>query len=66
MHDAAYLGGHRRTVLALAAAIHGGGVRIWSGLVRAAAIGSGFSMRQLWLQSLPPDEVPPAARACRT
>jgi disulfide bond formation protein DsbB len=46
-------------VLALAAALHGRGIRTWSVLVGAAAlIGSGFSMRQLWLQSLPPDQVP--------
>ncbi|MDZ7826222.1 MAG: disulfide bond formation protein B [Gammaproteobacteria bacterium] len=46
-------------VLALAAAVHGRGIRIWSGLIGAAAlIGSGFSLRQLWLQSLPPDQVP--------
>ena len=46
-------------LLALGAAIHGRGVRIWSGVVAAAAlIGSGFSIRQLWLQSLPPDQVP--------
>lgn len=46
-------------VLSLAAALHGRGIRIWSVLVGAAAlIGSGFSLRQLWLQSLPPDQVP--------
>lgn len=46
-------------ILSLGAALHGKGVRFWSGLVAsAAAIGSGFSLRQLWLQSLPPDEVP--------
>ena len=44
---------------ALAAAIHGGGYRIWAGLVATSAlIGSGFSLRQLWLQSLPADQVP--------
>ncbi|HSG89105.1 MAG TPA: disulfide bond formation protein B [Pseudomonadales bacterium] len=46
-------------LLALGAAIHGAGARIWSLAVAAAAlIGSGFSLRQLWLQSLPPDQVP--------
>lgn len=46
-------------VLALAAAIHGRGARVWSIVVACAAlIGSGFSLRQLWLQSLPPDQVP--------
>lgn len=46
-------------LLALAAAIQGGGYRIWAGLVTVAAlVGSGFSLRQLWLQSLPADQVP--------
>lgn len=46
-------------VLALMAALHGRGLRVWSGVVAGAAvIGSGFSLRQLWLQSLPPDQVP--------
>ena len=58
MHDAAHLVGIAG-VLSLGAALHGKGVRFWSGLrASAAAIGSGFSLRQLWLQSLPPDEVP--------
>ncbi len=46
-------------LFALAAAIHGAGFRAWAGLVVASAvIGSGFSLRQLWLQSLPADQVP--------
>ena len=46
-------------LLALAAALHGRAVRAWSaGVAAAAVVGSGFSLRQLWLQSLPPDEVP--------
>ncbi|MEE4299068.1 MAG: disulfide bond formation protein B [Pseudomonadales bacterium] len=46
-------------LLALGAALHGRAVRIWAGTVAAAAlVGSGFSIRQLWLQSLPPDQVP--------
>ncbi|MEE4361889.1 MAG: disulfide bond formation protein B [Pseudomonadales bacterium] len=46
-------------VLALGAALHGRAVRIWAPMVAGAAlIGSGFSIRQLWLQSLPPDQVP--------
>ncbi len=46
-------------LLALAAAIQGSGYRIWAGLVTVAAlVGSGFSIRQLWLQSLPEDQVP--------
>ena len=46
-------------LISLGAALHGRGVRIWSGAVAGAAlIGSGFSFRQLWLQSLPPDQVP--------
>lgn len=45
--------------LALAAALHGRGIRAWSVLTGGAAvIGSGFSLRQLWLQSLPADQVP--------
>ena len=46
-------------VLALLAAVHGRATRVWSGVVgTAAVIGSGFSVRQLWLQNLPPSEVP--------
>lgn len=46
-------------IAALFAALHGRGARAWSIVVAIAAlIGSGFSLRQLWLQSLPPDQVP--------
>ena len=46
-------------VLALGAALHGQGLGRWALATGAAAIiGSGFSPRQLWLQSLPADEVP--------
>jgi disulfide bond formation protein DsbB len=46
-------------VIALGGAIHGRAPRAWAGAVGGAAlIGSGFSLRQLWLQSLPPDQVP--------
>lgn len=46
-------------LLALGAALHGRAVRVWAGTVAAAAlVGSGFSIRQLWLQNLPPDQVP--------
>ncbi|MCZ6830643.1 MAG: disulfide bond formation protein B [Gammaproteobacteria bacterium] len=48
--------------LALLAVVHdpgGGGHRVYSGLVGAAALGgSFFSGKQLWLQSLPEDQVP--------
>ena len=49
-------------VIALIAAIHNpgnSGIRLWGLLTAvAAAAGSGFSIRQLWLQSLPEDQVP--------
>jgi disulfide bond formation protein DsbB len=46
-------------VLALGAALHGRGLTRWALATGAAAIiGSGFSLRQLWLQNLPADEVP--------
>ncbi len=46
-------------LIALAAAVHGRGLRYWSlGIGASALIGSGFSIRQLWLQSLPEDQVP--------
>lgn len=49
-------------VLALLAFLHNpgkSGRRIYAGLgVLAAIIGGGFSSRQLWLQSLPEDQVP--------
>jgi len=49
-------------VLALLAGLHdtrGWGFRLWSALVALAALaGLGVSGRQLWLQSLPPDQVP--------
>ena len=46
-------------LIALAAALHGRQARRWAlATGGAAVIGSGFSLRQLWLQSLPADEVP--------
>lgn len=46
-------------LIALAAAVHGRGLRFWSlGIGVSAIIGSGFSIRQLWLQGLPEDQVP--------
>ncbi|KJS04956.1 MAG: disulfide bond formation protein DsbB [Gammaproteobacteria bacterium BRH_c0] len=49
-------------VIALIAFLHNPhttGIRVYGGLVAlAAAGGSGFSIRQLWLQSLPEDQVP--------
>lgn len=46
-------------IVALTAAVWGGGYRIAAaGVILAAVIGSGFSLRQLWLQSLPADRVP--------
>jgi disulfide bond formation protein DsbB len=49
-------------LIALLAALHnprGVGFRIWSVLVLIAAVcGAGVSGRQLWLQSLPADQVP--------
>ncbi|MCK9563941.1 MAG: disulfide bond formation protein B [Bacteroidales bacterium] len=49
-------------VIALLAALHNpgtAGIRAWGLLTAlAAAAGSGFSIRQLWLQSLPEDQVP--------
>ncbi|OWY40681.1 disulfide bond formation protein B [Xenophilus sp. AP218F] len=48
--------------LALLAALHNPGktgYRLWAGLVTLAAMsGGGVSLRQLWLQSLPADQVP--------
>jgi len=48
--------------IALLAAFHGParlGIQVYGGLVVGAALGGGFlSSRQLWLQSLPADEVP--------
>lgn len=47
-------------LIALGAALHGRGLRYWSlGIAASALVGAGFSLRQLWLQSLPKDEVPP-------
>jgi disulfide bond formation protein DsbB len=48
---------------ALAGAIHGprtaSGVRVYSGIaILFAAVGSGFSSRHVWLQSLPADQLP--------
>ena len=49
-------------VITFAAALHGPGVlgtRRYGGLtVLTVGVGAGLSMRQLWLQSLPEDEVP--------
>jgi len=49
-------------IIALIAAIHHPrepGIKVYGGLVVvSAAIGGGISSRQLWLQSLPADEVP--------
>jgi len=46
-------------IVALIAAVWGGGYRLAAaGVILGAVIGSGFSLRQLWLQSLPPDQVP--------
>lgn len=46
-------------IVALIAALLGGGYRVASaGVILAALIGAAFSLRQLWLQSLPPDKVP--------
>lgn len=49
-------------VLALVAALHnpgGTGIRLYGLLTGAAAVGGGgFAIRQLWLQSLPEDQVP--------
>lgn len=48
--------------LALLAGLHAprqGGLRVYGGLlVLAAASGAGLAVRQVWLQSLPPDRVP--------
>jgi disulfide bond formation protein DsbB len=48
--------------IALIAALHNpgeAGIKIYGGLVCVAAlIGAGISLRHLWLQSLPPDQVP--------
>lgn len=46
-------------LFALFAAVWGGGYRVAAaGVAVASLIGSGFSLRQLWLQSLPADQVP--------
>lgn len=49
-------------LIALLAALHNpgrGGYRVWAGLgVLAALAGGAVSVRQLWLQSLPEDQVP--------
>ena len=49
-------------LIALIAAIHGPGLlmnRIYSGLMILAALcGAGVAIRQVWLQHLPPDQVP--------
>jgi len=48
--------------VALVAAIHGpdiNGIKVYAGLsILTAVIGGAISLRQLWLQSLPEDEVP--------
>ena len=46
-------------LLGLAAAVHGGGRRIYASLIAVASlIGLGIAGRQVWLQHLPPDQVP--------
>ena len=49
-------------IIALIAAVHHprqAGIKVYGGLIIvSAAIGGGVSSRQLWLQSLPADEVP--------
>ena len=45
--------------VALLAFIHGKGLRAYAGVTAlCCVIGAGFSLRQLYLQSLPPDQVP--------
>lgn len=44
---------------AVLAALHGRGLRIYAALVVLAALGgAGIAARQVWLQHLPPDQVP--------
>lgn len=44
---------------AVIAALHGRGLRIYAALVALAALGgAGVAARQVWLQHLPPDQVP--------
>ncbi|HEY3699079.1 MAG TPA: disulfide bond formation protein B [Spongiibacteraceae bacterium] len=46
-------------LIALAAALHNRGVRIYGGLVALSAVaGAAVAGRQVWLQHLPPSEVP--------
>ncbi|MFT4676048.1 MAG: disulfide bond formation protein DsbB [Patiriisocius sp.] len=49
-------------VIALIAVVHGpneAGIKVYGGLsILTAAIGGAISIRQLWLQSLPEDEIP--------
>ena len=46
-------------VVALLAFMHGKALRTYAGVTAlCCAIGAGFSLRQLYLQSLPPDQVP--------
>ncbi|MBT8446774.1 MAG: disulfide bond formation protein B [Gammaproteobacteria bacterium] len=45
--------------IGLLAAVHGAGRRVYGGLIGLAAIiGFGIAGRQVWLQHLPPDQVP--------
>jgi disulfide bond formation protein DsbB len=52
-------------IFSLVAAIHNPatlGIRIYGGVVILfSALGGGIAIRQLWLQSLPPDQVPACA-----
>jgi len=46
-------------LLAIVAALHGHGLRIYAVLVGLSALGgAGVAARQVWLQHLPPDQVP--------
>jgi len=46
-------------LFAIAAALHGHGLRIYAALVGLSALGgAGVAARQVWLQHLPPDQVP--------
>ena len=46
-------------LFAIVAALHGQGLRIYAALVWLSALdGAGVAARQVWLQHLPPDQVP--------
>jgi len=46
-------------LFAIVAALHGQGLRIYAALVGLSALGgAGVAARQVWLQHLPPDQVP--------